>query len=66
MCYEQRFFRLWFTKLTHERERQTDVPEQNPQFESMADRVLLSKPPHWNEAWSEQKRHRRHEPEEVI
>jgi hypothetical protein len=66
MCYQQRSFRSWFTKQAGQRERHADVPEQKPPFDSTARCAPLTKSPHWNEAWSEQKRQKRHEPEEVM
>jgi hypothetical protein len=66
MCYEQRFFRSWITKPARKRERQADVPTQNSPFKSTTRRALSTKSPHWSEEWSEQKREKRHEPEEVI
>jgi hypothetical protein len=66
MCYEERLFRSWFTKLARKRERQIDGPEQNPPFVSSPRCAPMTKSPHQGEPWSEQKRPKRHEPEEVI
>ena len=66
MCYEERLFRSWFTKKARERQRQIDGPEQSPPFESSARSAPLLKSPHHGEPGSEQKRPKRHEPEEVI
>jgi hypothetical protein len=66
MCYEERLFRSWFRKKARQREREIDGPEQNPPFESSSPSAPLTKPSHHGEPWSEQKRPKRHEPEEVI
>ena len=66
MCYEDRLFRSWFTKMARKRKRQVHGSGQNPPFESSACSAPMTKLPHQGEPWSEQKRPKRHEPEEVI
>ena len=65
MCYEERLFRSWF-KMARNRERQIEGSEQNAPFEPRARSAPLTRSPHQGEPWSEQKRPKRHEPEEVI
>jgi hypothetical protein len=66
MCYEQRLFRSWFGKKARKGARQADVTEQNPPLESSVRFARFTKTPHQSEPWSEQKRQKPHEPEEVI